>query len=112
MLVARLSLWLFIIIITDPFSIALLSAVQAMPTGQKSGMKEAKDWPPVGEEEDAGDGQGDLQVSPVTDEVGQKQEQELARTPEELDQDACPGSLGRAHHLHACNKICMPVTCL
>ena len=46
MLVARLSLRLFIIIIiiiTDPFSIALLSAVQAMPTGQKSGMKEAKD---------------------------------------------------------------------
>ena len=45
---------------------------------------------------------GDLQVVPVADQVGQQQDDEKTHRPEQFDNDASDGPLSRSNQLHAC----------
>ena len=56
----------------------------------------------VQDEGDVEAGHGDLQVVPVTDEVGQHQDDEEPQSPEQFDHDASDCPLSWAHQLHAC----------
>ena len=60
---------------------------------------------PTGEKEDAGSWEGDLQVSPVTDEVSKWHQEKFTQTPEGFDRDAGKGSLRGAHDFHTWKEI-------
>lgn len=57
------------------------------------------DPPIVGQEQDEGRGDGDLQPAPVSDEVGQQGEDQVPDAEEHLVQDPHGASVLHPHHL-------------
>lgn len=63
--------------------------------------------PPVGEENESGDGERDLQVPPVGHQVRPERRQHVPQGEEHLADRAGEQPFGRAHHLHSWGSGCV-----